>query len=371
MGEDRLLDGMRVLDAGIWRPVPHATQLLVDLGAEVLKIEPPGGDPMRVFPELFSTVNGHKGSVVLDLKDPDDRARALELAAEADVFTEGFRPGVAERLGLGYEALKAVNPAIVYCSISGFGATGEHVALPGHDVNYQAMSGFLVFDDEGRPGLPVHPVADLLGGTTAALTICAAWARALRTGKGERIDVSMTDVLVHWLGPFPGSGSGSARSNIVYPGYGIFRARDGQYLALGTITEDHLWKATCVALGLGGIAGVLGPERTARAAELRAQVEAEIALLERDEACALLARAGAPASPVLQRDDVLKSDFFKGRGVVSADPDGSPVMTYPAVLTETEPQPPGRAPALDANRGRGFVPRAAPRREPSSAPGAE
>ena len=139
--DDGLLSGMRVLDFGQWRPAPYATQLLADLGAEVLKVEQPGGDPMRAFPEIFATVAGHKRSVVLDLKDPRDRARALELAAEADVVVEGWRPGVAARLGVGPEDVRGVNPSVVYCSLSGFGASGPLRDAPGHDVNYQARGG--------------------------------------------------------------------------------------------------------------------------------------------------------------------------------------------------------------------------------------
>ena len=114
-----LLEGIRILDFGIWRPVPYTTQLLADLGADVLKVEPPGGDPMRGFAELYATISAHKRSIELDLKSPDDLARALALAADADVVTEGFRPGVAARLGIGPEQIRAVNPDVVYLSLSG------------------------------------------------------------------------------------------------------------------------------------------------------------------------------------------------------------------------------------------------------------
>ena len=133
-----LLTGVRVLDLSIWRPGPYAASLLCALGADVLKVEPPGGDPMRQYPGLFEDINAGKRSIVLDLKDPDDRNRSLELAAEADALVEGFRPGVMARLGLGEPAVRAVNPGIVYCSISGYGQHDPRAALPGHDVNYQA-----------------------------------------------------------------------------------------------------------------------------------------------------------------------------------------------------------------------------------------
>ena len=137
------LDGLRVLDLTIWRPGPYATQLLAECGADVLKVEPPGGDPMRSMPDLFDILGAGKRSIVLDLKRDDDRARCLDLAAEADVFVESYRPGVADRLGVGYEAVEARNPTIVYCSVSGFGAHGPLAHLPGHDVNYLAYSGTL------------------------------------------------------------------------------------------------------------------------------------------------------------------------------------------------------------------------------------
>src|SRR5690348_4152026 len=118
------LAGLRVLDLTIWRPGPYTTQLLAEHGADVLKVEPPGGDPMRSMPDLFDILGAGKRSIVLDLKRDEDRERCLELAAEADVFVESYRPGVADRLGVGYEAIAARNPTIVYCSVSGFGATG-------------------------------------------------------------------------------------------------------------------------------------------------------------------------------------------------------------------------------------------------------
>src|SRR5438445_7146077 len=137
---DGLLDGLRILDLTIWRPGPYATQLLAELGAEVLKVEPPGGDPMRVYAGLFDSLSADKRSVVLDLKDDGDRERALELAADADVVVEGYRPGVADRLGIGYDAVRTVNASIIYCSVSGLGQDGPLAQASGHDINYLAWS---------------------------------------------------------------------------------------------------------------------------------------------------------------------------------------------------------------------------------------
>src|SRR5207253_10888279 len=136
---------------------------------------------------------------VLDLKQAADRARALELAADADVVVESFRPGVAARLGVGYEDVQAVNPGVVYCSVSGLGQDGPLSLAPGHDLNYQAWAGSL--SPEGGPAVvPAVPVADLAGGMAGALAVCAAVVRKVRSGEGERIDVAIADVLATWTG---------------------------------------------------------------------------------------------------------------------------------------------------------------------------
>ena len=165
---DGLLTGVRVLDLSIWRPGPYATQLLADLGADVIKVEPPGGDPMRIFPELFSNLNANKRSVVLNLHDPAERAHAYELAAEADALVEGFRPGVAARLGMGEAEVRSINPSIVYCSVSGYGQDGPLAVAPGHDLNYQAYAAVLA-PDGGPPVQCAVPIADLGGGLAAAM----------------------------------------------------------------------------------------------------------------------------------------------------------------------------------------------------------
>jgi crotonobetainyl-CoA:carnitine CoA-transferase CaiB-like acyl-CoA transferase len=171
----------------------------------VLKVEAPGGDPMRAFAELFTTVASHKRSVVLNLREPEGRARALELSAEADVVVEGWRPGVAARLGVGPDDIAAVNPQVIYCSLSGFGQTGPRVHDAGHDINYQAVGGTIAPNGDPTTGTgPGIPWADLAGGLAAAFAICAAWIGRQRTGEGETIDVAMTDLLATWTGAVGG-----------------------------------------------------------------------------------------------------------------------------------------------------------------------
>ncbi|MCU1346714.1 MAG: acyl-CoA hydratase, partial [Acidimicrobiia bacterium] len=197
-----MLEDLKVLDLSLWQPGHYATQLLADLGADVLKIEPPGGDRMRVLPDRFVNFNGHKRSLVLDLKDDDDRNRLYELVANAEVVVEGYRPGVADRLGVSYEHLAAVNPAIVYCSISGFGQEGPLAADTGHDWNYQAYAGALLPGGVGTSAvIPGVLVGDQGSGLAAAFGIVSAVLCARRTGEGERIDVSITDLLATRAAP--------------------------------------------------------------------------------------------------------------------------------------------------------------------------
>ncbi len=346
-----LLDGMRVLDAGIWRPVPHATQLLADLGADVLKIEPPGGDPMRTFPDIFRDVASHKGSVVLDLRSERGRARALELAARADVFTEGWRPGVADRLGVGYEQVKAVNPSIIYCSVSGYGQTGALTGLPGHDVNYQALGGAIArrgaIDD---PAIPRVPIADLAAGTIAALAISAAWANRLRTGEGERIDVAMTDVVASWIGPRSGNAiQGRDTASRGSTGYGLFRCADGGWIALGVIAEDHLWDAVCHGLGIDELAGLGHFERLDRYDECQRAVIAACASLSRADAVVRLTAAGAPVTPVLTPEEMGEYPHFRERGVIAVDDEGELRVCFPAVFASRPARRPGPSPEPDAD----------------------
>jgi len=352
-----LLDGMRVLDAGIWRPVPHATQMLADLGAHVLKIEPPGGDPMRTFPHLFRDIAGHKASIELNLRDAEGRARALELVADADVFCEGWRPGVAARLGLGYDDVRARNPSIIYCSVSGYGQTGPNVARPGHDVNYQALAGALAPRAGEEPAIPRVPIADLAAGTVAAFCICAAWAKLIRTGEGERIDVAMADVVASWSGTSSGNLlRGRAQPTRGSAGYGVFACADGGWITLAVISEDHFWQAVCDGLALADELRGLGHlERLDRFDECQAAVAAACAQLTCAEAFERLTRAGAPVAPVLDPAEMAANEQFRGREVVFDAGDGTARLGFPARLQHHPPRRPGPVPEVDRDRA-GWTP---------------
>ena len=329
------LSGLRVLDLSIWRPGPYATSLLVTMGADVLKVEPPGGDPMRHYAELFRSINAGKRSVVLDLKDGDGRARARELLADADVLVEGFRPGVMARLGLDEPTVRAEHPRLVYCSISGYGQHDPRAALPGHDVNYQAWAGALA-PEGGTGSVSPLPIADLAAGLTAAFGICAAVLGRGVTGAGTYLDVSMTDVLATWTGRARSSDEGSAASGPV-PGYGLFATADGGQVALGVLNEQHFWSALCGELGLDEHADLDFAARSARGAELQRAVSAAIASRKRDDLVTALVAANVPVAPVLDRAGMLAS---------------APFPPFPIRLPLAEgPRP---VPDLDEHRGQGF-----------------
>lgn len=348
-----LLDGVTVLDLSVWRPGPYATQLLADAGADVLKVEPPGGDPMRAYPGLFERLHAGKRSVALDLKDPAAVRRCLALAAGADVVVEGFRPGVVDRLGVGYRQVAGVNPAVVYCSVSGMGQDGPLADVPGHDVNYQGWAGTLA-PDGGTPVTPAVPVADLASGMAAAFAVTAALLRRGRTGEGEHVDVAMGDVLATWTGATaPGGGSGAAAR--VVPGYGPFEAAGGEHLTLGVVSEDHFWRPLCLVLGLDELAAASFAERLERRVELQEAVASAVAGRGRDELVAELLAAGVPAAPVLTRAQMAVLPHFRRRGAVLEGPGGAPVTGYPLTLAGHPFGPLRPAPGLDQHRGAGWL----------------
>ncbi|QKW33825.1 CoA transferase [Actinomadura sp. NAK00032] len=336
------LDGLRVLDLTMWRPGPYATLLLAQLGADVIKVEPPGGEPMRMFGDHFDVLNRHKRSMVLDLKSADGLAELRRLAADAEVFVEGFRPGVADRLGAGHEALRALNPRLVYCSISGYGADGPLRDVPGHDINYRAYAAALP-PDAVSPEADDLPLADMAAATMAAFAITAAVLRARATGVGDRVDLGMADVLAHWTGTVPAATRSSGAGPV--PGYGVYPTKDGRKITLGVVSEERLWAATCRALGIEAHAGVPFAERLGRIAELDGAVTAAVAKLTQAEAVERLTGAGAPVAPLLSHAEMLALDHFAHRKVQ----DEGPVRT-----AVHPPLKGGAVPGPDEHRGQGW-----------------
>ncbi|HSW41807.1 MAG TPA: CaiB/BaiF CoA-transferase family protein [Patescibacteria group bacterium] len=257
----RALAGIRVLDFSRLLAGPWCSLLLADLGAEVIKVETPlAGDYARMAPAelgfggVFEAVNRGKRSIAVNYRLPRGREIVLRLAATADVVLESSMPGQLARRGLGATAVQAVNPRIVYCSLSGYGQDGPYRNRPGHDLDYLAIGGLLTLLGPigARPVPPGLQVADMAGGTMAALEILAALFRRERTGEGAVLDVAMLDAVVAWLGTL---GAGAATAGVVagplagtFPCYAVYPAADGAYLALGAL-EPQFWVAFCRAVG--------------------------------------------------------------------------------------------------------------------------
>jgi crotonobetainyl-CoA:carnitine CoA-transferase CaiB-like acyl-CoA transferase len=278
------LQGLRVLDLSRLLPGPFCTQLLADLGADVIKIEDPaGGDPARYAPPriegvgaIFLQVNRNKRSLALNLKAPEGRDLVLRLAEGADVLVESFRPGVMQRLGVGYQVLRGRNPRLVYASLSGFGQTGPYRDRPAHDLNYLALAGILGLNAP-REGMPIPPavqIADLGGATLAAVGILAALVARARTGVGQAVDVSLYASALAWLPTLLGVHHAERRSPLPgepplaggLPQYDVYATRDGRAVSLGAL-EPKFYANFLQAVGRPELAS-LEPE-TARA-ELRA-----------------------------------------------------------------------------------------------------
>jgi len=239
------LSDVKVLDLSLLLPGPYCAQMLADLGADVISVEPLGGDYTRRVPtEVFSAVNRNKRSVALNLKDEVAREACLRIAADVDVVIEGFRPGAAARLGLGYDDVRDVNPSVVYCSISGFGQTGPDADRPGHDLTYLCASGALSFsghwlEPARRQGVPA---SDAAASTYAAIAILAALHERGRTGAGAYLDVAIVDTAMAFAAL-----RGGPRLEVdpsdrlhLYPTNDLFTAADGTMISIAAI-EDHFW----------------------------------------------------------------------------------------------------------------------------------
>ncbi|SPF40891.1 Alpha-methylacyl-CoA racemase [Syntrophobacter sp. SbD1] len=259
------LSGLKVLDLSRLLPGPFCSMLLADLGADVIKVEDPkGGDYFRWWtPKLggnsgFHVVlNRNKRSLTLNLKSPEGKAIFEKLAADADVVLEGFRPGVMAKLGLDFESLEQINPRLVYCAISGYGADEILANKSGHDINYLARAGVLSYNGKDSPAVPGVQIADIGGGALlAAFSIMAALFARERLGRGQFLDISMTDGAFAWnclrLGKFiadakvPTPGDDFLNQGVAC--YNIYQTRDGRYMSLGAL-EPQFWKSFCQTAG--------------------------------------------------------------------------------------------------------------------------
>lgn len=309
------LAGVTVVDLSVVGPGARCTRALADYGARVVKVSAPGRQSIADL--AFHAYAGHRGMrrVQIDLRAPAGRDAFLRLAAGSQVVLESFRPGVVDRLGIGYDALRSVNPSIVYCSTSGYGQTGPSSRRAGHDVNYLAMGGYL---STTAPALPGATVADIAaGGLHAAVAILA----ALVKGEGAYLDVSVADG-VAWMmslyldeylatGDLPGPGHNILTGR--YACYGIYGTRDGKHLALGVI-EPAFWANLCRLLGREDLVPLQMDDD--RQDEVRAALTEVFATRSRDEWTALLADADTCVTPVLAVAEVPDDPQFVARGSV-------------------------------------------------------
>lgn len=322
------LTGIRILDLTRLLPGPVATLHLADLGAEVIKIEDPQvGDYARTLgtgqgedSAYFRMINRNKQGLRLDLKKPEGVEVFRRLVRDADVVVESFRPGVMEKLGVGYATVAAINPKITYCSISGYGQDGPYKDLAGHDINYLGYAGVLeqIGNAGEPPAIPNFQIADLLGGAlTAAMGILAAVVDAQRTGQGRYIDVAMTDsVLAHTyftMLRLNDAGHSAPRGSDLLSGglpcYATYRCADGKYMAVGAL-EAKFWKACCTVLG--------HPEWVKRQWDtgLRAELAAVFANRSRDAWATLFGAVDCCVTPVLTPEEALVNEQTAARGMV-------------------------------------------------------
>jgi alpha-methylacyl-CoA racemase len=320
-----LLDGITVLDLATFGPAPRAAGWLADYGADVIKVGAPLSESAPDVPARRHTYSGGRGTrrIRVDLKSTAGRDAFLRVAAGADVLIESFRPGVADRLGIGYADVKGVNPRIVYCSTTGYGQSGERSGWAGHDLNYLAVSGYLDGCEragDGKPPVPGTTIADGAGGgMQAAIAILAALFARSRTGEGTYLDVSVTegmlalmalqvdDALVTGDDQQPGGAPLYGR----YACYDTYRAADGGWLAVAAV-ERRFWSNLCGRLDLPGC--VDAQYDPARQEEVRSMLAAAFATKTRDEWVAWLCGADTCVSPVLSAREAAHDSAFAARG---------------------------------------------------------
>ena len=315
------LAGIRVLDLSRLLPGPYLTMLLADMGADVVKVEDPRvGDYMRAFPPAkggiggrYLAVNRGKRSLALDLKTPAGRDAFLKLAAQADVVVESFRPGVMDKLGVGWSALSAANAKLVLCSISGYGQTGPYVHRAGHDLNYISLAGVTAMGGGERGGPPTMPgiqIADLAGGALwSAAGILAALVGRQTSGKGAHLDISMTEGAMALLaaeygnldcGAHPTRGTETLNGGLAC--YHVYRTKDGRWLSVGAL-EPKFWINFSTAIGrTPNIAELAG--NAAAQAKLRAEIQAVLETKTLAEWQEVFAKHDACCEPVLEMDEL-------------------------------------------------------------------
>ncbi|HSO62200.1 MAG TPA: CoA transferase [Desulfobacterales bacterium] len=350
------LTGLKVLDLTRVVSGPFCTMLLADFGANVIKVEAPDGDPSRVTGIVgagenpyFVNLNRNKRTITIDMKQERGKEIVRRMAQASDVLVENFRPGVMDRLGLGYKALSALNPALIYAAVTGFGKTGPYKDRPAFDFIAQAMSGFMSLNgDRTMPSLRVGiPISDTIAGLYAAFGILAALRERDRTGRGQEIQTAMVDGLISMFtfaaGAYFSTGQLPPRNgndHMVVAPYGLFNASDGP-IAIAPSTEKN-WQQLCTALGLEALMSDprfdSAENRREHRGEINAIVESVIGARSRAEWIALLNRAGVPCGPVNNLAQAFSDPQVLHQEMVieSAQPSGPvKVPGFPVKMSDT------------------------------------
>jgi crotonobetainyl-CoA:carnitine CoA-transferase CaiB-like acyl-CoA transferase len=333
---DSVLSDVLVIDLSRVYAGPYCTMMLGDLGAQVVKIERPGsGDDTRIFgppfiggeSAYFLALNRNKRSITLDFSTPDGKEQLLELVKKATVLVENFRPGTLERKGLGYEALHAINPGLIYCSISGYGQTGPHALLPGYDFVAQGESGLMSITGEvDGPPMPVGtPVSDITAGMFACMSILAALRVRDHTGKGQRIDISLLESAVSLLGNVASnyliSGTEARRYGNGHPNitpYQAFSTRNGHMIV--ACGNDELFETLCHALGRDDLATderfVTNSQRLHHRRALITILQEQFLQRDTTDWLALLRKLGVPCGPIHKVSQVFHDPQIRAREFV-------------------------------------------------------
>jgi crotonobetainyl-CoA:carnitine CoA-transferase CaiB-like acyl-CoA transferase len=353
------LSGIRVIDLSMFLPGPMLTVMMADQGADVIKVEPAAGDPARTQGPFedghsiwFANLNRGKASVVLDLKSEAGRAALTDLIRSADVFVEGFRPGVMARLGFGWDDMRALNPRIVYCSISAFGQHGALAHHPAHDMAVQALAGFLSVNDgpDGTPAVPGVPAADVAAGLTGLAAVLMALIGREKTGQGDYIDIAMFDSLLPWGahiagsalagGPSPRSDNQRSLGGAAF--YNVYDTADGRHVVLGG-REIKFATALLTALGRPDLIALAEAEAGEVQAPLIAFLRETFRTRSRDEWDAYMADLDVAYAPVLDFAEAFAQPHIAERGLLNG------VHIAPAIRFAGETYTPGPVPPLQGD----------------------
>ena len=355
MAADGVLGGIRVVDLSEQVPGPYATRLLAGLGADVVKVErPDAGDRLRARPAMFEAENRGKRDLSIDLKSPAGRTALLRVIAAADVLVETYRPGVMDRLGLGFDAVLAVNPQIIYLSISGYGATGPYRDLPGHDFQYLSFAGAI---PPPKPAAAADyvpttlPVADMGAAVYSVLAVVLALHEKALHEKaqhdklagpsafaGRHLDMAMADCTLAMMEPRIAEAltEPTSADALIRPGYGLYLTADARYVSIGAL-EDHFWLRLVRALELDQLSGpefVGFQQRRRQIAVIEPALRARVARFDQAALIELLIRHDVPVAPVYDLHEPTRDPHFRARGMVYQVPGESlpRVAEWPAAF---------------------------------------